>query len=350
MKQFSIVRLLTSIMFCFLSGSVFGPMVGLEADTAGLAMVAAGGVMSFLPMPQGVAMAGLAQEVWASALLEKFFPKGLWLSMAMDMSEFVNFNKINLAEIGVTPEVYLNQTTTIGTVDASDSPSELILNIYDSQNTKLDRPAIQIERNYNQVAAYTKRHADAIRTYFLKHAAFNFAPAGNSASTPVLAATGADRGDGKRALTIKDVIALQTAFNLAEIPQQDRVLVLDSQHQADLLNADKDLYKAFADVNTGEVSQLLYGFKVFVGTSELPKYTSVSAKVAFGAVVPGGAGQTSIAFQAGEVMRCQGDVGMFHLEASMNTGDRKDVIGFNMRGLATRMRNFGVGALVSLPV
>lgn len=68
-------------------------------------------------------MAGLNKEIWIGQLKEKFYPDTSFLKHVRDMSELVEYDKINLAEAGLDPEVLINNTAyPIEVVERSDTP------------------------------------------------------------------------------------------------------------------------------------------------------------------------------------------------------------------------------------
>ncbi len=52
----------------------------------------------------------IEKQLWIAMLKEGFIPSTSFLSRSVDMSEFVEYNKINLAEAGVDPKVLVDNT------------------------------------------------------------------------------------------------------------------------------------------------------------------------------------------------------------------------------------------------
>ena len=78
-----------------------------------LFMVAIGITMSFAPVPKGALRAGVYTEVWTGELVKglREFLTGSWLDGVPDQSSIVNNDVIHLVEVGVDPDVLINNTT-----------------------------------------------------------------------------------------------------------------------------------------------------------------------------------------------------------------------------------------------
>jgi hypothetical protein len=305
--------------------------------------VALFGALSFMPSGSegSAAYAGLNKEIWLPEIMEGFYADDMFVTEARDFSAFVSNNTINLAEAGAHPDVLLNNTTyPIPFAQRADIPLALPLETLDTENTIV----YNIE---TAELAYDKRnsimfgHRQALRMFVLERAAHNWSPATNSALTPLLATTGTNDGDGRRALTFADITKLRRKFNEAEIPAEGRVLVLSSKHQEDLENADRALYDKMMDKGT------LYGFKLYyLSGKRLPRYNhTTGVKVAFGAATAATDSPASIAFHKDEVMRCKGTEDMFLREKDPEL--RADIVGFQLRALNLPIRNKGIAAIYS---
>jgi hypothetical protein len=182
-----------------------------------------------------------------------------------------------------------------------------------------------------------------LRTKAALSAAYNIAPAVDTADTPVLATTGGNRGDGTKALKYADVLKLRTRFNKLNLPVEGRVLVLCPEHEEDLLAEDVERY------NRMMTSGTLAGFKVYVfnGTARysLPvtgQSPAPAGKLTYGATT----GQaSSLAFVKGEAMRAMGTI---EGEPEKRWADYRGwLLGFQMRFVAQPFRNKGIASVYS---
>lgn len=291
-------------------------------------------------------MPGLYHEIWTQAVKDGFYPARTFLTRSQNMSEFVNFNKIHLAELGTTPAVYINNAigTSVSVVDAEDNDIEIPLDTYDSQNTRIYR-AEQLELSYNKLLAYTAKHKNTIYKKLAQRGAWKWAPVENTATTPVLAATGAANANGFKKIKLNDVIDLASKYNDFGEDIGARILVLSPTHLAELQQEDKELFKAFVS-QTANTPFMLYGFEVYM-TQVTPTYDPTALeKDAFGAVSSGGI--ASFSFLESEVAFAEGSWMMFHREAQNDPEKRADTIGFQARFLTEKIRDIGSGAIVSV--
>jgi hypothetical protein len=287
---------------------------------------------------------GVNKQIWLPIIKEGFYPKTSFLQRSVDMSAFVENESINLADAGVDPTVLINNTTyPINSAVRTDANLNLPLDTYDSENTII-RNIEAMQTAYNKMESVARQHKNAILKKFAAKAANAWAPASNAANTPVLVATGGDNGTGLKRLTFEDIMALQKAYNDADWDDEGRCILLSSQHQADLLVADKVLYKSLADLKEGKVNRFM-GFD-FYFSSVTPMYNKTTGvKKAFGAAAAGTDAPASIAWLETEVMKADGMYDMFYQLKSPT--ERGDIIGFQKRGLALPIRSKAIGAIYS---
>ncbi len=330
---------IVSLIFFLTVNSVVGASVatatGFSPETG--AIVA--NVISLIPTAKGVVMAKLTKEIWLSDIMEAFIPNRAFLSATTNMDQFVENDKINLAEAGVDPNVLINNTTyPVPFAERSDTPLEIVLDVYDTEGTVL-RNAELIELAYDKRSSVVAGHKNALLNKFSKKACHAYAPASNDTFTPVKVTTGAVSG-GFKVITFQDLLDLKTAFDDLDAPE-DRMLVLNPTHFNQLAKQDLVLMKTIMQSNDN-----LFGFKLFT-FSQTPKYNkSTGAKVAFGAA-PAPATDTiaSVAWCQSEVMRALGTFDMF--ERLKDPEQKGDIINFQMRGIALPKRNKMIASIYS---
>lgn len=277
----------------------------------------------------------MLKQIFAAIILGLFYPEGSWLNELTSMDHMVEYNIINLSQVGADPNVVKdNGTWPLAITQRTDSGIQIPLATFDTEPTFVTNVE-ELETAYDKCESVAKQHVNALRTKACLSAAYNIAPASNTSNTPVLATTGADRGDGNNALTYKDILKLRTAFNKANYPMQGRVILLSPEHEEDLLAEDVNRYNRIMD--TGQVA----GFKVYTFNGT-PTYASDGTKNAYGTII----GQpSSIAFCNSEVMRAMGDI---EGEPEKRWADYRGwLLGFQMRFIAMPFRSKGIGAIYS---
>lgn len=281
-------------------------------------------------------MAGVFKEIFTSIILALFYPDSSWLNELTDMDHMVEYNQINLAECGADPDVVEdNSTWPLTPTQRVDGAIKIPLATFDTKPTHVTN-VDELETNYNKAESVTKQHANSLRKKASTSAAFNLAPQTHATATPVLKTTGADRGNGQKALTYKDITELSLAFDDGDLPTEGRVLLLCPQHKADLKNENMKQYKEM--MSDGVID----GFKMYTFTGN-PKYDAATgAKMPYGSAT---GAVCSIAFVGSEAMRAMGDI---EGEPEKRWADYRGwLLGFQMRFVAIPFRKFGYGAIYS---
>lgn len=336
MKAKLIIALITALLFNALTSGVFASVLGVSHGV----MFAAQMGLSLIPLQMtGCLMEGLNREIWIPEIIEKFYPADSFLSYAKNLDAWVDNNKLNLQEAGVDPKVYIdNEQYPIPIAVRSDIPHEIVLKRFDTENT-VHINAIEIEESAEKRQSVVEGHRNSLRQKFARLAAFNWAPAKDGEFTPVEATTGGKNKPGYAALTYEDVLNMETRFDELEIPEDGRVLVLSPQHATDLRLQDLNLYKTFYN------EKKLFSFTV-VRSSLNPKYNGLTGqKLAWNAAVSATDALASLVYYKEAVGRARGTVDMYSRLSDPEY--RGDVVGFNMRGVATPITGKFIGALYS---
>ncbi len=334
-KQFN----LGNFMFNMMVALVLVAATGLSALPVVAGSLFTGTLLSITPKTPSALFSGVQKEIWTDILLEGFYPQSDFLSEARDLSALVDNNTINLAEAGANPSVLIDNTSyPIAVSSRTDVPKSLTLKTLDTTSTVV-RNVDKMESSYDKMSSVIYGHKQELLRTACKLAAWNYAPASDATLTPVIACTGA-LVNGYRKMTFDDVLNLIVRLNLADVPQDGRILVLNPRHEADLQAADLALYK------TAMSSGSLFGLKLY-RTSQTPIFNaSTGVKCAYGAAAaPSTDTYSSFFFQKDEVMKAMGDTEMF---AKYKDPDNKgDVINFQMRFVALSLRTKGFGAIYS---
>jgi len=356
-------KTITDLLFNFIMGCVVGLVLllpfrynPLYGGVAFVAFTIVAFIYCFYTgksiLPRWLLYAGLLKEIWISRLMEKFYPTAAWLDRAQDLSGSVEYNTINLAEIGADPDVLVNNTSyPVPFAERTDVPQQLPLDYYDTKGTVVRNSEV-MQLAYPKMDTVVRQHGQALAKEQSKKAAWNFAPAADGAFTPVIgtdvgfdaAAQAAAASGFQYTFTFEVIIQLGQKFDDMDVPQEGRVLVLNTQHKADLLKADLKLYKALTNQAKGEMLMQYGSFDIYDST-QTPTYNgSTKAKKAYGASAAGTDAKSSFAFVDTEVMRCRGTMDMF--SRLKDPEARGDIIGFQQRFLAMSLRGKYIAAIV----
>lgn len=292
-------------------------------------------------------MAGLASEIWINHIQENLYPESSFLNYMKDFSELVNYDTINMQEVGADPEVLINNTTyPIAKVKRSDNHLSFALDKFETVNTLIRRPE-EIEYSYNQMDTVLSGHMNTLRAKTAEKAAHAIAPQTDSAYTPVIETTGSDNGEGKKKLQVNDILRIKRRFDLLNIPMDERVFLLHPAHIEDLILYDLEAFKEITDFKNGK-PMTFAGFKM-LQTILTPRYNKTTlAKVAFTAAPSATDTFCSIAYHQKEVFKADG--GLYMYNRIDDPEERGTIIGFDKRFICMPIRNKNIGSIVSVDV
>lgn len=268
-------------------------------------------------------MPGLQKEVWIAGIQENPIPDNSFVFASTDKSEYVENNKLHLAEAGIEPDVHENyfagneEDLPLATI--TDIPNEVVLNTYSTDRTR-HRNLQEIELQYNKRASVTNRHKTALAKNMGVRAAFNWSPAQTNEFNKIAVV-----GNGK---IIEAIIDMQAFYNGLDM-YDNLNICLTADHMAIIKKEDLVLYKEI--LNTSE----MYGFKVY-RYNKTALYTSENTKKPFGSIKAAGDKNCSFTWCSDETFRCFGDTEMF--ETIRSAATQADEISFAQRALVGNIR------------
>lgn len=288
-------------------------------------------------------MAELAKEVWTNQLMQNFYPDSAFLNYAKDFSSLVENDAVNMAEAGVDPKVLVNNTTyPISVVEREDKPIRIELDSFETENTSVRRPEA-IEYSYDKLETVLMAHRNTLRAKTGEKAAHAYAPQKDSEFTPVIQTSG-DAAGKRRRISLEDILNLKERFDDADIPLEDRYLVLNPKHLTDLILADTKSFKDIMDIVNG-LPRRFAGFGILQFSKPAYYNGTTFEKIPWGAAVAESHSFCSFAFQGNEVMKADGSVFMYSKENDPE--QRATIVGFDKRFIAVPIRNKAIGAIVS---
>ena len=302
-----IMMALAAVLFNCMTGGLLAMAAGIS-PVAGAAGMNAVAVLFGGTVPQGVLRAGVYKEIWTGELVKALrgLLEGTWLDGIPDSSSLVNNDIIHLVEVGVDPEVLINNTTypiPLQALDDADIAIEL-----DKFQTKVT-PITDDELyaiSYDKMSRVKESHSNAINDAKFAKAAHALCPTENTDTTPVLVTTGErDADTGRLRLVPGDIVRLKAALDKLRVPADKRRLVLCSDHVNDLLMADQKFKEQYNLNQTDGRIGRLYGFDIYE-FGNTPLYTVAGKKKAVGALAEAGEFQCSFAFYVPRVFKATG--------------------------------------------
>lgn len=112
MKKNRLLALTMAVLFNCITGSVFGAVLGFSPVVGAVGMNCIATVIGG-EVAQGALRAGVYKEVWTGEMV-KYLRRGLeatWLDGIPDASSVVENDVIHLVDVGVDPDVLVNNTT-----------------------------------------------------------------------------------------------------------------------------------------------------------------------------------------------------------------------------------------------
>ncbi len=271
-------------------------------------------------------MPGLQKEVWVAGIQENPVPDHSFVSASTDKSEYVENNKLHLAEAGIEPGVHENyfegNENPLPVATVEDIPNEVVLKTYSTEQTR-HRNLQEVELAYNRRLSVINRHKTSLAKNIGKRAAYAWAPQSDNDYNKILVLGAGDS-------VIDAIIDLDKFY--AEHDMVEKLnICLSPAHMAAIRKEDKKLYKEIRS----EKGALLYGFKIF-SYSQNPIYTETGDKKAFGATLEATDKRCSFTWCSDEVFRCFGDTEMY--ATLRDSGLQADTLSFAQRALVGNIR------------
>jgi hypothetical protein len=223
-------------------------------------------------------------ELAVTELLTSFRHENSWLEAVKSKPEWVGNDVIKIPVRGVAPRVLIDNT--IYPIDSSqreDGKVVISLHKYETENTEVTTDELYA-LPYEKVNDVQVQHRETLEDETAQHALFSITPAENTAKTPVIVTTGPADENGRKRLVSNDLINLKKKLDKI-CPKKGRVLVLCSDHVADLLIEDKTFNQRYQDAAGGVITKNYYGFKIYESTYA-PTFKD-GEKEAYGAVALG---------------------------------------------------------------
>lgn len=321
--------MIAAVLVNCVMGSTLAAVVGIDPvlGAAGMNVVSATVVNV---VPAGSLRAGVYTEIWTGELV-KYLRRGLeatWLDGIPDSSSIVNNDVIHLVEVGVDPDVLINNTTYPIPLQAlNDADIAIQLDKFQTKVTPVTDDELYAI-SYDKMSRVKESHGNAINDSKFQKAAHALCAQQNTATTPVLVTTGArDADTGRIKLCMQDIINLKRALDKLKVPAAGRRLVLCTDHVNDLLETDQRFKEQYnIDRGNGTVGRQ-YGFDIYEFANN-PLYTTAGVKKAVGASADTGEFQCSFAFYVPRVFKATGSTKMYFSEAANDPEYQRNKINF----------------------
>lgn len=328
MRKFSFKALCNNILLALMFAGIISYLFGISPYLVAAVIVGVNALAQykFPKLYQAKLLDGLQTELWVPGIKENPVPDTSFVSASVDMSEYVEHNKLHLAEAGIEPDVhedyFLNNENPLPLANIQDTPNEVVLKTYSTDQTR-HRQLQEVELQYNRRESLIARHRNSLAKNIGARAAFSWTTDQNDEFNK-LAILGAED-------SIIDALIEAEAF-FASLDKYDNLnACLPPEHMARLRKEDYKLYKDMM-ANPGEI---YFGFKIW-RYSKTPLFTDLDAKKPFGAVAEPGDKRSTFLWASDEVFRCFGDTEMY--ATLRDSGLQADTLSFAQRALVGKIR------------
>ncbi|SMG35524.1 phage major capsid protein [Sphingobacterium psychroaquaticum] len=247
-------------------------------------------------------------------------------------------NTIHIPLETFTPDVLINNTTyPIEVQDHDDGTKTVNLDKYQTKATRISEDQA-LGASYDKIDSASRGHVKAINRDKYKKAIHALAPAAHSTSTPVIALAPNYTAED----VYKKIVALKGAFDKMEVPAEGRRLNLAPDHANALLTSEKYSAALYADKQSGKISGILAGFKVY-GYVGGPYFTTAGTKVAFKAV-PGATDKVaSVAFYEDNVGKKTGILKQYY--DAPTTTNQANLLNYRHYFIVLPIKQEAIGAI-----
>lgn len=259
----------------------------------------------------------LQKQIWLSSIVELLFASNTFAARSIDHSAFVTNKTVHVPNAGSAPSVTKNRSVFPATASQrTDYDLTYDINEYSTNPVHIQN-AEQVELSYNKRESVLKQMKSALADNVHIDLALSWVPSGyakvgtSGAATPAHLATATGN---RQAMTKADVLAVKNLFDLDDVPQEGRCILLDAvmynQLLASLSESEAAAFNASVDAQRGIVGRL-YGFDIYMRST-------VFRVVAAGTSMASSAGATDsaagLAWQEDCVSRAVGNHELFENE------------------------------------
>lgn len=340
-----IITFICALLINALMGVTLGAVVGIDPVVSALGANGIAAVAGLFPVQTGILKEGVLVELWTGELIKSLREglNGSWLDGIPDASSVVENDVIHLVDVGVDPDVLVNNTTyPIEIQELEDGDKAISLDKFQTKVTPITDDELYA-LSYDKMARVKESHGNSINDKKFAKAAHSICAAG----IPVVKTSGSvDEATGRKKLTIADLIALKAKLDKMLVPATGRRLVLCADHVNDLLAVSESFTRQYnLDPVNGRVGRL-FGFDIYE-YADTPVYSADGTKQSLGTVEGSGKFHCSFAFWTGRIFKATGSTKMYFSEAKNDPQNQRNLINFRHYFLAMPKKADAMSVLIS---
>lgn len=217
----------------------------------------------------------LQKQIWLNSIVELLFANNTFAARSVNHSAFVTNKTVHVPNAGSAPNVVKNRSVFPGTASQrTDYDLTYDINEYSTDPIHLQYSE-EVELSYNKRESILKQMKSALADSVHTDLVASWVPSGyakvgtSGAAAP--AHTPSSTGN-RQAMTKADVLAVKNIFDLDDIPQTGRCMLLDAvmynQLMASLSDSEAASFNASVNAQRGILGNL-YGFDFYMRSTVL---------------------------------------------------------------------------------
>lgn len=295
--------------------------------------------------------------VWKKYIIEKLRRNGAFIFKSKDDTRYVLGGiTVVIPQSGADPVIILNNTTwPLTAIRRTDT--DVSYNLDSFSTTPHHIPWIELQAlSYDKIDSILGAHTNALVEAVADKMVINWAPttagaqvATTGGPTALTQAPATGQTGTRKLFHPKDLLKAMAAFNLQNIPEVGRYLLVEANMYEGFYDALTDsqanAYNQFADNKTGQVGKL-HSFNIFVRSKVLQYAVAATSAEAYGASLDATDNLASLAWHEDMVCRAVGEMKPFvNKDDALYQGDVHSMI-VRLGGRKERSDNAGVIAIV----
>lgn len=325
----TLITIMSALLVNAIVGAVIATLFGCSA-IGGAIVACLLAIALGMFMPENAACVGVLTEVWTGELIKGLRGKldASWLNGVPDQSSIVNNDVIHMVDVGVDPEVLINNNTyPLELQTLSDTDKTFSLDKFQTKPVPVTDDELYA-LSYDKMARVKESCSNALNDKKYYKAAHALCAKKNTAKTPVLKTSGNVDATTKRVkITLGDIISMKRSMDNLGVPAGDRRLVLCPDHVNDLLGSDQAFREQYNINRADGTIGRLYGFDIYE-SSYNPTYSTTGEKNDVGATAKADEFQCSFAFYVPRVFKATGSTKMYYQGAETNPQYQQSVVSF----------------------
>lgn len=255
-------------------------------------------------------------------------------------------NLIHIPLANIDPQVLINNTTyPLAVVEYTDDGVVVALDKYQTEVTSVPDDAV-VGASYDRIDVTVRGHMRNITARKIQKGVHSLAPDQGKPETPVLIATGDPDPNGRPTLIYDDLVSAKRELDNVDTPQEDRRIILTSEHWNDLLLDRKNFGNLLIDYNAGKPAPIIAGFQIYSYINNPLYDITTKTKKPFGAAATANDRKASVMFYTPNTGKKTGITKQYYLPSELNSRSQANELNYRHYFIVTPVRKQYLGAII----